>query len=34
VQAHFDGFGKKLPKEFNRQMAAFEERLGLVDSAE
>jgi phosphoenolpyruvate carboxykinase (GTP) len=34
VKAHFDGFGKKLPHQFKRQMTAFEERLGLVSSAE
>ncbi len=30
VRAHFGRFGAKLPKEFPRQMAALEQRLGLV----
>jgi phosphoenolpyruvate carboxykinase (GTP) len=34
VKAHFDGFGKKLPRQFTHQMTEFEERLGLVSSAE
>jgi len=34
VKAHFDGFGKKLPHQFKHQMTEFEERLGLVSSAE
>jgi phosphoenolpyruvate carboxykinase (GTP) len=34
VKTHFDGFGKKLPRQFKQQMSAFEERLGLVSSAE
>jgi phosphoenolpyruvate carboxykinase (GTP) len=34
VKAHFDGFGKKLPPQFKHQMTEFEERLGLVSSAE
>ena len=34
VKAHFSTFGKKLPQRFKQEMSAFEERLGLVSSAE
>ena len=34
VKAHFDTFGKKLPVQFKHEMSEFEERLGLVSSAE